>query len=91
MGLKECVMVLMAAVKRGEKNQVAVAEVIVTAPSFSAAKKYAEKELEPFIPNRSDCLIRVKNLGKILFGPAPTTIFLYTQKNGQVLHAKGRS
>jgi hypothetical protein len=82
MELKKCSMALMAAVERGKETPIAV--VIVTALSWDIAKEYAKKELEPFIGNRDDYLIKIKDLGKILFGPAPTTIFLYTQSQGRL-------
>jgi hypothetical protein len=82
MKLRECRMALMAAVERGKETP--IAEVIVTAISWDIAKEYAEKELKPFIANRQDYLIKIKDLGKIIFGPAPTTIFLYTQSQGRL-------
>lgn len=81
MGLQECTMLLMKVTKRGQEFP--IAEAIVTAPSHKEAMEYAEKELEPFF-SRANCLIDVEDLGKIMFGPAPTTIFLYTQSNGRL-------
>lgn len=89
MELQKCRMVSLSVFEQ-RGSILPIAEVIVIALSKEEAKKYAEQELKPHIPDQSALALKdryaliSRSLGPILFSPFPTTVFLYTQSAGRI-------
>ncbi len=81
MGNQKCQMIMLSVWERGKA--LPTAKAIVISSDREKARKYAEKELEPYIsgqnPSSREYMFTQKDLGGILLWPIPTTVFLYVR------------
>jgi len=82
MDLKECKIIIMAGIERG--NKVPSAMVITIAPSEKEAIELAKEEFKKVGVNEKKMKLQLRAEDSILFPPVTTTVFLYVPGAGRI-------